>query len=338
MQCHTSIEMTTKEVTILQLSSVTSTKKEIGKGSYGRVFEASVICAIKEIHPILVDDCTPQELAALKETFLSECYHCSQLCHPNIVQFLGIHYPNQDAKLPWLVMERMDCNLKQFLNTCKPSEVTFKVKMSILHDISLGLHYLHVHDIIHRDLSSNNILLTKQLVAKIGDLGVAKVIDPTGTKTATQVPGTVIFMPPEALSYNPSYGKPVDVFSLGCVMIHTMTHKWPVPKDETHVDKKSGKKLALSEIERREDYLGLIQPKQLTDCIKQCLEDLPEKRPLISEISLVYRGLNSDLKLSKMQSMLLKQDQSQTLLNQPKPSQVQQQHTVHIHSSNIKNI
>ncbi|XP_065906713.1 probable serine/threonine-protein kinase kinX isoform X2 [Dysidea avara] len=301
--------MTAKEVNLLQLGSVTRTKKEIGKGSYGRVFEATALCAIKEIHPILVNDCTPQEFSTLKKNYLKECSHSSQLCHPNIVQFLGIYYPSEDAKLPWLVMERMDCNLKQFLGTHQPYEVSFQVRMSILHDISLGLQYLHVHDIIHRDLSSNNILLTKQLVAKIGDLGVAKIIDPTGTKTATQVPGTVTFMPPEALSYSPTYGKPVDVFSLGCVMIHTMTHKWPFPKDETRIDKSSGKKSALSEVERREDYLALIQPKQLTDCIKQCLNDLPEKRPSVSDISVVYRGLQPHLQLTKMQS---EHDQSQT--------------------------
>jgi len=318
----------TAKVNLLQLGSVTCSKKEIGKGSYGRVFEASTICAIKEIHPILVDDCTPQELAVFKEKFLNECLHCSQLCHPNIVQFLGIYYPSEDTILPWLVMERMDCSLKQFLGTHKPSEVSFQAKMSILHDISFGLHYLHVHDIIHRDLSSNNILLTKQRVAKISDLGVAKVINPTDTKTATQVPGTIIFMPPEALSYKPSYSKPVDVFSLGCVMIHTMTHKWPVPKDETHVDKSSGKKSALSEIERREHFISLIQPKQLTDCIRQCLEDLPEKRPSVSNISQMYRGLQPDLQLSRMQSILLKHDQSQTLLDQAKASQVKQHYTV----------
>ena len=59
----------------------------------------------------------------------------------------------------------------------------------------------HTQSIIHRDLSSNNILLTKHLVAKISDLGMAKVIPP-GLQKHTRAPGTVVFMPPEALSVN----------------------------------------------------------------------------------------------------------------------------------------
>ena len=317
--------MTTKEVKLTQLDSVIISKEEIGKGSYGRVFKATTLCAVKEIHPMLVNDCTPEELAALKEKFLNECLHCSQLCHPNIVQFLGIYYPNKDVKLPWLVMEKMDCSLKQFLNTHKPTEVSFEVRMSILHDISLGLQYLHVQEIIHRDLSSNNVLLTKQMVAKIGDLGVAKVIDPTRFKTATRAPGTVTFMPPEALSHNPTYGKPVDVFSLGCVTIHIMTHKWPVPKDEIHIDKRTGRKSALSEIERREHYLGLIQPQQITDCIKQCLHELPDNRPTVSDICKVLQDLQPKFQLSKIQSILFKHYESHTSQDKPEATQNQPQ-------------
>jgi len=224
---------------LLQLDSVTFTGKEIGRGSYGRVMEVSTFCAAKELHTTLFDASGSQKL---KDLFIQECYNSSQLYHPNIVQFLGIYYPSKDVKLPWPVMERMDCSLTHYLKTHKRDEVPFQVKMSILNDISLGLKYLHVQDIIHRDLSSNNVLLSKYLVAKIGGLGVAKVINPDHTKTGTQAPDTTHFMPPEALSVNPHYGKPVDVFSFGCVMIHTMTHDWPAPKDETLIDKSSGKK------------------------------------------------------------------------------------------------
>ena len=71
-----------------------------------------------------------------------------------------------------------------------------------VHDMSLGLRYLHDHDpvVIHRDLSPNNILVTSHLEAKITDLGVAKVImGRSGTKTLTKTQGTPVFMPPEAL-------------------------------------------------------------------------------------------------------------------------------------------
>ena len=295
-----------EECKLLQLDEhgVICTNKIIGRGAYGCVKEVFTLSAAKEVHSALLVNCSQDGLEKLKKNFLQECVQCSQLYHPNIVQFLGIHYPSKYVKLPWLVMEKMDCSLSQYLEQYKKDEVSFQAKMSILHDVSHGLQYLHVQDIIHRDLSSNNILLTNQLVAKIGDLGVAKVIDTFHTEKDTRVPGTPHFMPPEALSVNPTYGKPVDVFSLGCVMIHTVTHVWPTPKDETHVDKTTGKKLVRSEIERRDEYLALIKRGQLLDCIKQCLHNSPIHRPSISNVSMILRELQPDLKLSKSQFIL----------------------------------
>ena len=297
----------TMEVTkLLQLDNVTCTERVIGQGAYGRVLEVSVLCAAKEIHHTLVDFSSPRGFTTLKQKFLQECAQCMVLCHPNIVHFQGIYYPSKSTQLPWLVMEKMDCSLRQYLESYEPTAVSFQIKLSILHDVSLGLQYLHAQDILHRDLSSNNVLLNKQLVAKISDLGVAKVIDPNHARSATQAPGTVIFMPPEALSVNPRYGKPVDVFSFGCVTIHTMTHIWPVPKDETYLDEVTGKKLVLTEVERREHYLTNIQVSiQLKELILLCLQDLPKRRPSVNNVCKTLSELQPDLKVSKIQSILL---------------------------------
>ena len=291
---------------LLQLDNVTSTGKVMGKGAYGRVIEVSALCAAKEIHHVLVDCSSGKELAILKKKFLQECEQCSVLCHPNIVHFQGIYYPSNNAQLPWLVMEKMDCSLKQYLESKGPDAVSLQTKMSILHDVSLGLQYLHAQDIIHRDLSSNNVLLDKKLVAKIADLGVAKVLDQNHAKSATQAPGTVVFMPPEALSFNPRYGKPVDVFSFGCVTIHAMTHTWPIPRDEAYTDEITGRKIAFTEVERRNHYLESIEePVKLKELILNCLQDLPKNRPSINDICKTLGQLQPDLKVSKIQSILL---------------------------------
>ena len=132
-----------------------------------------------------------------------------------MVQVLGIHYPSPEAKLPWLVMELMEFSLKDFLQrSLDQNKLPLYTKLSILVDICQGLEFLHGQDIIHRDLSSNNVLLTKHNVAKIADLGVAKAIEHNPMKTHTQAPGTPHFMAPEALSVTPQYGKPVDIFSV----------------------------------------------------------------------------------------------------------------------------
>lgn len=65
-------------------------------------------------------------------------------------------------------------------------KVLYHFKLSILVDIAQGLEFLHGQAIVHTDLSSNNVLLTKWLVAKIADLGVAKVIEQNKMKTQTQ--------------------------------------------------------------------------------------------------------------------------------------------------------
>ena len=88
-------------------------------------------------------------------------------------------------------------------------------------------------------MSPNNILLKegkgKVPVAKIADLGVAKVVkaDSRATRTKlTKAPGTVDFMALEALRKIPVYGVELDVFSYAGIMLFVATHKWPSPADQ----------------------------------------------------------------------------------------------------------
>ena len=262
----------------LHLSVVTRTSREepIGIGSYASVYEVTVhgtLCAAKEMHPILVNE-------ANKRSFLSECVQSSRILHPNVVQFLGIYYPSPRARLPWLVMELMHISLRGLIEKYEKEDFPFHFKLSILKDTCDGLQFLHSQNIIHRDLSSNNILLTKHLVAKISDLGMAKVIPP-GLHRHTQAPGTVVFMPPEALSVNPQYGKPIDVFSVGCVCVHVINMEWPIP-----LDKIGTRNVVLSEVQRRKQYFTkLAKYPSLEQLVKQCLQDKPEQRPVIRGVS-----------------------------------------------------
>ena len=279
---------------LVKLLEVTSTGKVIGKGAYGRVIEVYVhgtLCAAKEIHAILVEEVTFAECEATKQSFLTECVNASRIHHPNVVQVLGIHYPTPEAKLPWLVMEMMQCSVKSFMQSYKKGTIPLHFKLSILVDISQGLEFLHGQDIIHRDLSSNNVLLTKHCVAKIADLGVAKVIKHSKMRTQTQTPGTLHFMPPETLTSKPRYGKPVDVFSLGCVACHVMSHQWPEPKD---LFPEPDSLTARTEIQRREDYLSSCSYSSLKQVVESCLKNVPEQRP---PILVVCRELK-DLKTS----------------------------------------
>jgi len=196
------------------------TGEKKGSGSYGVVYEVTVDgvpCIAKRLHDILVSPEVPRKQRTyIEQKFRDECVLLSQLRHPNIVHFIGIHYgSNQDDMS--LIMECLDTDLARCLET-QPN-ISIEVKLSILLDVSYGLLYLHTHSpkIIHRDLTAPNILLTRDKRAKIADLGVSKLLDPR-TQAAmrqTKAPGTIYYMPPEALLENPNYDETLDIFSFG---------------------------------------------------------------------------------------------------------------------------
>jgi len=264
--------------------------EEIGRGATAVV--SSVMwhgteCAVKTIHANLIVDYS--DVNYIKESFIRECSICARLNHPNIVQFYGIYYPST-SKLPSLVMELMYCSLTKCLENYP--EIPVYMKLSFLHDVSLGIRYLHSFDppIVHRDLSSNNVLITRTFTAKVADLGVAKIIDVSSKGTAnklTRAPGTLDFMSPEALETEPVYDTPLDIFSFGGIIIHCMAHQWPTPKGpNVTIDPATRKVVGHSEQERRShliEQMGSI--KLLKSLAIRCLDNVASTRPGIVEIS-----------------------------------------------------
>ena len=136
----------------------------------------------------------------------------SSLRHPNIVQFIGICL-HPSSPLPILVMENLKSQLHQLLVTC--STIPLILKQSILSDIARGLAHLHPQ-VIHRDLSAKNILLTPFFTAKICDFGSSLSSDSNARPhELTPYPGERVYMPPEALIDQPIYGCSMDIFSFG---------------------------------------------------------------------------------------------------------------------------
>ena len=205
---------------------------ELGRGAYGKVYSIQYhgkTYAAKEIHPILLEGVNPVDREAMKIKFIKECHFCSTIHHSNIVEFVGVYYPNQ-SDMPIMVMELMETSLVSFVKKNK-SNIAIKVKLSILFDVSCGLTFLHtrVPPVIHRNISPNNVMLTSKLVAKIGGMGVAKVIRANRKCRLTTAPGCLDFMPPETFVANPEYGFPVDVFSFAGIVLHVFSEEWPSP-------------------------------------------------------------------------------------------------------------
>ena len=149
----------------------------------------------------------------------------SSLRHPNITQFIGICFL-PGSRLPLLVMEYLETSLGDLLEHVPGLPIS--LKRSVLEDVVSGLLYLHKMQppVIHRDLTANNVLLTSSLVAKISDMGNSRIVDLRGgqmARTLSRLPGTLVYMPPEALDDTHRYGPSLDVFSFGHLALFTLT-------------------------------------------------------------------------------------------------------------------
>ena len=200
----------------------TTDRKRLGTGSYGVVYELRVnvqgtLCAGKQLHESLLDPQNIYQGDKILTRFVEECRIMASVRHPNIVQFLGLHF-FQDSTHPILVIEKLAMSLDDLLMDAEKKKATLplSLKVSILSDTAKGLAYLHNHkpQIIHRDLTSRNVLLTLAMQAKITDLGNALIIiSHAAIKAMTQAPGTAVYMPPEAMQLQPKYDSAIDMFS-----------------------------------------------------------------------------------------------------------------------------
>ena len=263
------------------------TDRELGHGSYATVLELEynmgLKCAGKKIHDMLLRQGDDTYVIC---RFEEECRLLSQVRHPNIVQFLGVYFET-GLQAPILVMEFLPANLTTCIEQygILPQDINY----SILHDVSLGLCYLHSQTppIIHRDLSSNNVLLTPNMTAKISDLGVARILNLTPLQVShmTQAPGTPAYMPPEVMVANPKYNTNVDAFSYGIMMIHVFSGRWPEPQVGPNRTEPDGRLIPVSEAERREVFLQVIgSDHPLMDLILKCVSNHPQARAHAIEI------------------------------------------------------
>ena len=268
-----------------KLIGVSTTNKELGHGSYATVLELEYMglkCAGKKIHEVLVKQ---GDASYTVRRFEEECRLLSQVRHPNIVQFLGVYF-QQGVRAPILIMEFLPTNLTSCIE--QYGILPKKISYSILHDVALGLCYLHSQTpaIIHRDLSSNNVLLTPNMTAKISDLGVARILNltPRQVSRMTQTPGTPAYMPPEVMVANPKYDTSVDIFSYGILMIHIFSGRWPEPQvGPTQIE--DGKLIPVSEAERRDEFLqDFMNDCPLLDLILLCIDNHPQVRAHANEL------------------------------------------------------
>lgn len=241
--------------------------------------------ATKQILPELrhaVSETDPGLLYLLRKRALQECIFLSKLDHPNIVQFVGVCV-NQESVI--LVMEYLPTPLNLFLEMY--TNIPLSHKYSILYDVCLGLEYLHgcLPPLIHRDLNAKNIMLTAEFKAKLVDIGSARHVGTTKHDgELSPCPGALIGMPPETLIEGAIYyDEKMDIFSMGNVILHVITQKWPFPVEITISE--NVKEVDDLEVLSRLPYIeSMDDVDQLKDIVVKCLQSDPSDRPTATEI------------------------------------------------------
>lgn len=263
----------------------------IGSGAYGSVFKAKcdeLPCAAKILHSYFLNtsDLSVRDTLA---KFEQECRFLSSIRHPNIVQCLDVYKDPKTGHFA-LLMEMMDENLTSFLGRHgSENPVHFHLQVNISRDVCLALNYLHDNGIIHRDLSSNNVLLSAGCRAKVTDLGVSKIKDAL-QHHMTRCPGNPVYMPPEALKVDAEYTEELDMFSFGVLLIQVVTTKSPNPDahEISIADAEAPNGFisqAVKEVDRRQADLALVPDDHpFRETLFQCIEDNPIKRPSSKQV------------------------------------------------------
>ena len=272
-----------------QLKNVVPTGHELGGGSFSVVYEVEwkgSVCAAKQF---VLFGHSPQSTAKIVLSLIEECRHWFQSKHDHILQTYG-WYSKEDTPIPVIVMEKMDCSLKQYLESNSKEQFPFGDKVSILKGVASGLEYLHTHPshLVHGDVTANNVMLKgspSDCMVKLLDFGLTRVFDMLSITPQSIGRGTYAYISPEFFIRPPAITAKTDNFCFGVLMLHTVTHKYPIPK--APASSVGDSIIALTEFQRRFHYFSdftLEERHSLEDLISQCLEQQQESRPTSSTI------------------------------------------------------
>ena len=195
---------------------------KLGSGSYGVVYKVEKMNDhnVYVIKQIPLDNLTSKQIYEVKQ----EAKILASINSIYVVRYYDSFEENNSLNI---VMEY--CNggdLSKFLDENKKTKILLKENLvwNLFLKITIGLASIHNLKILHRDLKTLNIFLTKDLDVKIGDLGVAKML--THTKFAKTFIGTPYYLSPELCQDIP-YNDKSDVWALGCILYELCTYKHP---------------------------------------------------------------------------------------------------------------
>ncbi|KAG0224788.1 signal transducing kinase of the PAK [Actinomortierella wolfii] len=241
---------------------------KIGQGASGGVYTAyqvgtNMSVAIKQMN---------LEQQPKKELIINEILVMKESSHKNIVNYIDSFLYRGDL---WVVMEYMEGgSLTEVVTTNEMADAQIG---AVCRETLLGLEHLHSKGVIHRDIKSDNVLLSLSGDIKLTDFGFCAQLKESQGKRTTMV-GTPYWMAPEVVTRK-EYGPKVDIWSLGIMAIEMLEGEPPY----------------LNENPLRALYLiatngtpQLQHPEKVSfdfkDFLDKCLEVDPEKRPTATEL------------------------------------------------------
>jgi mitogen-activated protein kinase 15 len=205
--------------------------KKIGKGAYGVVYKATdkktkEVVALKKLYGAFRDDTDSQR--TFREVMLLQELNG----HDNIIRLLNVIKAENDVDL-YLIFEYMEADLYNVIRSGILQEVH---KKFIIYQLLKAIKFLHSGDIIHRDLKPSNVFINSDCQIKIGDFGLARTL--TSGKNGfkgiiTDYVATRWYRAPEMLMGSTKYAKPIDMWSVGCILYELITAKPLFPGKST---------------------------------------------------------------------------------------------------------
>ncbi|WJX75705.1 non-specific serine/threonine protein kinase [Trifolium repens] len=197
----------------------------IGTGAYGSVYKAQLpsgkIVALKKLHGY------EAEVPSFDESFRNEVRILSEIKHKNIVKLYGFCLHKRIMFLIYQYMEKGSL-FSVLYDDEEAMEFNWRKRINIVKGVAFALSYLH-HDcspsIVHRDVSSNNILLNSDWQPTVSDFGTARLLQ-YDSSNRTIVAGTIGYIAPE-LAYTMVVSEKCDIYSFGVVALECLMGRHP---------------------------------------------------------------------------------------------------------------
>ncbi len=237
----------------------------IGRGGMAYVYKARDLKLNRYVAvKVLREEYTENEQFIKKFDRESQAVAC--LSHPNIV---GVYDVGVQDNIYYIIMEYVDgITLKQYL--MRKGRLDYTEATRFVMDISNALRCAHENKIIHRDIKPHNILLTRDLVPKVADFGIARAITSSTVTMTNQTMGSVHYISPEQAKGG-FVDERSDLYSLGILYYELLTGKLPFDEENTVT-------IAIKHIQEEIVPPKLLEPK-IPERVNQIVVKLTQKKP-----------------------------------------------------------